>query len=95
MTIVVTKNSWGMFNSKIGKAPDTMYLSVQFKKGTEPQGEKITVEIKDAFFATYRKRDGTILPKLIIMDYELKGDETRKTEEHYEYNYDDENFCPF
>lgn len=47
------------------------YLPVGFRKTQEPLGDKVDITVKDFFMTCYKKQDGTVAPKLFIMDYEL------------------------
>lgn len=57
------------------------YLDTQFQKGYEPMGEDIEGKLifrdnngveRDCFFTSYRKKDGTVHPKLFVMGTKLK-----------------------
>lgn len=52
------------------------YLDAQFQKGSEPMGEEIEGKLvfkgddgieRDCFFTSYRKKDGSVHPKLFVM----------------------------
>lgn len=68
MKLTVYKNQYG-FSTLAKNGEDKMYVSIQFKKGNEPQGERATIEIKDAFFSMYKNKVGIAFPKLVVMDY--------------------------
>lgn len=52
------------------------FLDVGFKYGSEPVGDKLEGKLifrsedgteRDGFFSSYRKKDGTVVPKLVLM----------------------------
>lgn len=47
------------------------YLSVGFRKTQEPIGDSVDIKVKDFFMTCYKKQDGSVQPKLFIMDYDL------------------------
>lgn len=73
MKLTVFKNQYG-FSTLAKNGEDKMYISVQFKKGQEPNLEKAKIEIKDAFFSMYKNKVGIAFPKLVIMDYTILED---------------------
>lgn len=75
MRLTVYKNQYG-YSTLAKNGDDKMYVSVQFRRGTEPTGERTDINILDAFFSTYKDRNGTMKPKLVVMEY---------TEENNEY----------
>lgn len=64
------------------------YLDVQFKKGTEPsediEGDLIFRDELGAerkcFLSSYLKKDGTIVPKLVLLDTQLNTIKPRDTQ---------------
>ena len=53
------------------------YLDVQFKKGSEPVAEETDGKFifrtddgteRECFFSSYRKNDGTVVPKMVVLD---------------------------
>lgn len=73
MKIKIYKNQYG-FSTLAKNGDDKLYLSVQFKKGNEPQIESGTIEIKNGFFSNYRNKKDELVVKLIVMEYELQDD---------------------
>lgn len=71
MKLTVYKNQYGYATLCKGKDKEgndqKCYMSVQFKRGLEPSGEKTYLEVEDAFFSCYADRNGNIIPKLVIM----------------------------
>ena len=78
MKLLVFKNQYG-FSTLAKNGDDKLYIQVQFKKGTEPEGERARIKIKDAFFSMYKNKVGMAFPKLVIMDYELEEDKQENT----------------
>ena len=72
MKLRVYKNQYG-FSTLAKNGEDKIYISVQFKKGTEPTTDTADIIIKDAFFSMYKNKQGLAFPKLIIMEYEIEG----------------------
>ena len=80
MKLRVYKNQYG-FSTLAKNGDDKMYISVQFKKGTEPSTDTTDIIIKDAFFSLFKNKQGLAFPKLVIMGYEIEG---QKTDEQIE-----------
>ena len=80
MKLRVYKNQYG-FSTLAKNGEDKMYISVQFKKGTDPTTDTADIIIKDAFFSMYKNKQGVAFPKLVIMEYEVEG---QKTDEQIE-----------
>ena len=80
MKLRVYKNQYG-FSTLAKNGEDKMYISVQFKKGTEPSTDTTDIIIKNAFFSMYKNKQGLSFPKLVIMEYEIEG---QKTDEQIE-----------
>lgn len=53
-------------NKKEDGTYENMYLSVQFKKGQETEGN---IEIKDGFLSFYKTKEGLPKLKVVILDY--------------------------
>ena len=75
MKLRVYKNQYG-FSTLAKNGDDKMYISVQFKKGTEPTTDTVDIIIKDAFFSLFKNKQGLAFPKLVIMEYEIEGQKT-------------------
>ena len=73
MKLTVFKNQYG-YSTLAKNKEDKMYISVQFKRETEPDVEKARINVKDAFFSMYKNKAGFAFPKLVIMDYEIEED---------------------
>lgn len=58
--------STSISNKKEDGTYEKMYLSVQFKKGQETEGN---IEIKDGFLSFYKTKDGLPKVKVVILDY--------------------------
>ena len=85
----IFKGQFGWSTSAFSKNPEDktenkLYVNVQFKKGTEPildtlEGDLIFREKsgneRPCFLSSYKKKDNSVAPKLIIM-----GNETHKSE---------------
>lgn len=74
MKLRVYKNQYG-YSTLAKNGDDKMYISVQFKKGTEPTNDTTDIIIKDAFFSMFKNKQGLAFPKLVIMEYENKEQE--------------------
>jgi hypothetical protein len=61
-----TNYSTSISNKKEDGTYDKMYLSVQFKRGMETEGD---IDIKDGFLGFYKTKDGLPKVKLIVLDY--------------------------
>lgn len=68
MKLRVYKNQYG-FSTLAKNGDDKMYISVQFKKGTEPTTDTTDIIIKDGFFSTFKNKNGFTFPKLVILSY--------------------------
>ena len=62
-----------------GKDADTYWLSVQFKKDDNPDTDKCWIDVKDCFFSCYAHKDGTLSPKLVVMNYDYSETPTQAT----------------
>lgn len=91
MKLRVYKNQYG-FSTLAKNGDDKMYISIQFKKGTEPSTDTTDIIIKDAFFSLFKNKQGLAFPKLVIMEYEIEGQkvdeqierEGIQNEQHYD-----------
>lgn len=68
MKLRVYKNQYG-YSTLAKNGDDKMYISVQFKKGTEPSADTTDIIIKDAFFSAFKNKNGFTFPKLVILSY--------------------------
>lgn len=68
MKLRVYKNQYG-YSTLAKNGDDKMYISVQFKKGTEPSTDTTDIIIKDAFFSAFKNKNGFTFPKLVILSY--------------------------
>jgi hypothetical protein len=68
MKLVVYKNQYG-FTTLAKNGDDKMYISVQFKKGTEPDGGKVDINVLDGFFSVYKDKNNALKPKFVVMSY--------------------------
>lgn len=57
-TSISNKNAEGKY--------ENMYISVQFKKGMETEGD---IDVKDGFLSFYKTKEGLPKLKLVILDY--------------------------
>lgn len=73
MKLRVYKNQYG-YSTLAKNGEDKMYISIQFKKGNEPQQDTVDIKINNAFFSMYKNKNGYAQPKLVIMDYEIESD---------------------
>lgn len=74
MKLTVFKNQYG-YSTLAKNGEDKMYISIQFKKGNEPNLDKARINIKDGFFSMYKNKVGIAFPKLVIMDYTIEEEE--------------------
>lgn len=74
MKLTVFKNQYG-YSTLAKNGEDKMYISIQFKKGNEPNLDKARINIKDGFFSMYKNKVGIAFPKLVIMDYIIEEEE--------------------
>lgn len=72
MKLRVYKNQYG-YSTLAKNGEDKMYVSIQFKKGNEPQQDTADIRINNAFFSMYKNKNGHAQPKLVIMDYEIEN----------------------
>lgn len=76
MKLLVFKGQYG-YSTLAKNGDDKLYIQVQFKQGTEPEGERARIKINDAFFSMYKNKAGLAFPKLVIMNYDLEEDTTQ------------------
>jgi len=84
MKIRVFKNQFGTFEtllkSKMLNGEEIKYyLPVTFKRGTEPNEEKIEIDIVDGWLTCYLAKNGEPKPKFYINDY-IGKQEVKKEE---------------
>ena len=88
-TTVSNKNQDGTY--------DNMYIAVNFKKDIEVENQT-KIDITNGFLSFYKTREGLPKPKIVVMDFEIKGKVKTKQEEVNEYeitNEDDLLDLPF
>lgn len=74
------RNEYGWSTSAKGKELNGTeiknYMGISFKQGSEPIGDSLEGKLifrsedgteREGFFSSYRKKDGTVLPKLVLM----------------------------
>lgn len=70
MLVVKGKYGWSTpCKSKLNNEEITYWLSVGFGKGREPQNEKMYMDVKEFFMSCYKKNDGSVAPKMVVMDW--------------------------
>ena len=74
MKINVYKGQYG-YSTLCKNGEDKVYLQVQFKREIEPTEERLKIDIKDGFFSAYKNKNGDVIPKLVVMQYEVEGEE--------------------
>jgi hypothetical protein len=96
MKLTVFKNQYG-YSTLAKNGEDKMYVSVQFKKGNEPNLEKARIEIKDGFFSMYKNKVGIAFPKLVITDYTIEGEQSNNSfsSDDYVPPFSDNDIPPF
>lgn len=66
------------------------YLPVQFKRGIEPLFEVdkgyVDINPKNWFGSCYKKKNGDIAPKIVVMDYELEKEQPTVEGVAHDYN---------
>ena len=87
MELTVFKNQYG-YSTLAKNGDDKMYISVQFKKGNEPNTDRAKIKINNGFFSMYKNKTGLAFPKLVIMDYTIEG------EQEYQNSFPSDNFVP-
>lgn len=94
MKLVVYKNQYG-FTTLAKNGDDKMYISVQFKKGTEPDGGKIEINVLDGFFSVYKDKSNTLRPKFVVMSYTAEEQTDDTVNELNAADYTEINDLPF
>jgi hypothetical protein len=87
MELTVFKNQYG-YSTLAKNGEDKMYLSVQFKKGNEPNTDRAKIKINNGFFSMYKNKVGLAFPKLVIMDYTIEG------EQEYQNSFPSDEYVP-
>lgn len=85
-TTVSNKNQDGTY--------ENMYIAVNFKKGITLENQT-KIDITNGFLSFYKNRQGLALPKIVVMDFEIKGKAEAKQEEVNEYEITNEDELPF
>ena len=88
MKLWVFKNQYG-YSTIARNKEDKMYIQVQFKRGCEPNFEKVKIEIKEAFFSMYKNKAGFAFPKLVVMEYTIEDEQQSP-----DYQYNTPDFIP-
>ena len=73
--MLVVKNKYGRWSTPCSTKDQggnelTCWLSVQFKRGEEPNNEKANIKVSDFFMSCFNSNDG-IKPKLVVMAYSI------------------------
>lgn len=83
--------TWLSFSTSIGKKDDegeydNLYFDVLFKKDDAPNvGEgPCEINVKKGFLTLSIYNDGSVHPAVMVLDYELKGEDKGKAEEKAE-----------
>ena len=72
MKILLNKNQYGYSASASNKQDELKcYISVNFKKGEEPQADCCQIKVIDGFLSCYKKNNGEIAPKIVVMEFEI------------------------
>jgi hypothetical protein len=87
MELTVFKNQYG-YSTLAKNGDDKMYISVQFKKGNEPNTDRAKIKINNGFFSMYKNKVGLAFPKLVIMDYTIEG------EQEYQNSFPSDEYVP-
>lgn len=82
-TTISNKNQDGTY--------DNMYIAVNFKKGITLEN-KTKIDITNGFLSFYKTREGLPKLKIVVMDFEIKGNTEAKQEEvnNFEISQDDD-----
>lgn len=82
-TTISNKNQDGTY--------DNMYIAVNFKKDVMVEN-KTKIDITNGFLSFYKTREGLPKLKIVVMDFEIKGNTETKQEEvnNFEINQDDD-----
>ena len=81
--VIKSKNNDWQFSTPCNndQTKDVYWMDVGFKRGQQPLSDKVQLEVLDGFHSNYRKNDGTIVPKFIIMDWRPVEDKKDPIEE--------------
>lgn len=66
--LTVYKNQYG-FSTMLKNNEDKMYISVNFRKGAEPQNEVNKIIITDGFLSFFKDKNGLARPKIVVLEY--------------------------
>ncbi len=82
-TTISNKNQDGTY--------DNMYIAVNFKKDVMVEN-KTKIDITNGFLSFYKTREGLPKLKIVVMDFEIKGNTETKQEEvnNFEISQDDD-----
>lgn len=80
-------------NKKQDGTYDNMYIAVNFKKGVTLEN-KTKIDITNGFLSFYKNKNGLALLKIVVMDFEIKG-EVETMQEENEYEITDNSDLPF
>ena len=81
-------------NKKQDGTYDNMYIAVNFKKRVTI-GNKTKIDITNGFLSFYKTKEGLPKPKIVVMDFEIKGKVETKQEEVNEYEITNNSELPF
>lgn len=72
MRIIVNKSQYG-YSGLASNQQDNLktYIQVGFKKGEEPKAELCQIKVTNGFLSCYKKNNGDVVPKIVVMDYEV------------------------
>ena len=84
--IVVFKNEKGLYSTTISNKKEdgtyeNMYITVNFKKGTEIEN-KTKIEVRDGFLSFYKTKDGLLKVKLVITAFRTAEDKEKEEEQY-------------
>lgn len=76
MKLLVTKGQYGYYHSIKNEDYKTKeelksLVNIRFVKCNPPTADKTMIDIKNAFFSNYKKKDGSIDNQLIVMEYDV------------------------
>lgn len=67
--LTVYKGQYG-FSTLLKNNEDKLYVQVAFRRGQEPQQDKVAIDIKDGFLSFYKDRNGLAKPKIVVLEYQ-------------------------
>lgn len=71
MLVYKSKYGWSAYCSNNYKGKEThCYMPITFKAGTEPKGEKETINVTQFFLSCYEGKNG-VVPKMVISEYTI------------------------